>query len=275
VTSPLLALLAAAALVLAVPRPRLSRAARLADAGRLAGVMPTRRRAGPLPRPPTRLLLAGAVGVLLTALTVSLGPALAGAGAVAWGLAALLCRDGVRRREEARRRAEMAAALRIVVGELEAGAAPAAALEAAVDVAPRFATELREASDAARAGKDPGTSLADAQDPDLRALGCAWRVSTSTGAPLAGVLDRLGADWAALDAQRCTVAGALAGPRSSALVLAGLPVLGAALGAGMGARPLHFLFAVPAGRLLCCAGAVLDAAGVLWMRALLRRAERP
>jgi tight adherence protein B len=43
----------------------------------------------------------------------------------------------------------------------------------------------------------------------------------------------------------------------------------------MGARPLPFLLGTPPGRLLCCAGVVLDVTGVLWMRRILRRAERP
>jgi Flp pilus assembly protein TadB len=43
----------------------------------------------------------------------------------------------------------------------------------------------------------------------------------------------------------------------------------------MGAHPGGFLLGAGAGRAVCCAGVLLDVAGVLWMRAILRRAERP
>jgi tight adherence protein B len=75
--------------------------------------------------------------------------------------------------------------------------------------------------------------------------------------------------------QRRTVGVALAGPRSSAALLTGLPLVGIGLGAAMGARPWEFLLGSPAGRIVCCVGVVLDTAGVLWMRRILRRAERP
>jgi Flp pilus assembly protein TadB len=42
----------------------------------------------------------------------------------------------------------------------------------------------------------------------------------------------------------------------------------------MGARPLDFLLADPIGRALCCAGVLLDVAGVFWIRAVVRRVER-
>jgi tight adherence protein B len=45
------------------------------------------------------------------------------------------------------------------------------------------------------------------------------------------------------------------------------------MGMAMGARPLAFLIGSNAGRVVCCAGVLLDAAGVLWLRGLLRRAE--
>jgi tight adherence protein B len=99
-------------------------------------------------------------------------------------------------------------------------------------------------------------------------------VAAESGAPLADVLGRVAADLADHEQQQRSVAVALAGPRSSAALLAGLPVIGVALGAAMGARPLGFLFGTPPGRLVCCAGALLDAAGVIWTQRLMLRAER-
>ena len=68
-------------------------------------------------------------------------------------------------------------------------------------------------------------------------------------------LERVADDLSATDDQYRAVAVALSGPRSSAVMLAGLPVVGIALGASMGAQPLTFLTARGAGqlRLLCAA----------------------
>ena len=41
------------------------------------------------------------------------------------------------------------------------------------------------------------------------------------------------------------------------------------------AQPLTVLFESSTGRLVCCAGCVLDAVGVLWTLALIQRAQRP
>jgi tight adherence protein B len=193
------------------------------------------------------------------------------AAAVVAGALWLVARDLSRRRAQAGARAQLRAALRVLVGELDVGTGPAAALSAAADVAPRFATALRTAAVAAASGADTAEVLC--RQPALEAVGCAWRLGEHTGIALAGVLARVETDLAAADEQRRAVAIALAGPRASAGVLAALPLLGFALGAGMGARPWTFLLGSAAGRLVCSIGVVLDVAGLLWLRAILRRAE--
>ncbi len=112
------------------------------------------------------------------------------------------------------------------------------------------------------------------EDPNTRPIGLAWQLGEDTGAALAGVLGRVATDLADVDEQRRTVAVALAGPRASAGLLTALPLVGIGLGAAMGARPWEFLFGPPAGRVVCCVGVVLDAAGVFWIRRILSRAER-
>jgi tight adherence protein B len=274
-TGVLAALLAALTLLLAVPhRPR-RRAAHLAAEGRLrpvAGAAPPPQTAPHRQRLPALLAVAPGAVVALTAWTG--GPLLAVAVAALCALAVVIARDVIGRRRAAARNAAVATAVRILVGELEAGARPSDALEAAGTAAPILAGVLDRAARAAGAGQDAGAVLAEHADPALRSVGVAWRLSTTTGAALGSVLRRIGTDLAAAEAQRRTVATVLAGPRSSAVVLAGLPALGVALGAGMGADPLDFLLTVPAGRLLCCVGVILDVTGIWWMRALLRRAER-
>jgi tight adherence protein B len=56
----------------------------------------------------------------------------------------------------------------------------------------------------------------------------------------------------------------LAGARSTARILAALPIFGIALGYSLGARPLTFLTATPAGWLCLAAGLGLTALGLHW-----------
>ena len=68
------------------------------------------------------------------------------------------------------------------------------------------------------------------------------------------------------------IASELAGPRASALLLAGLPVLGLAMGAAMGADPVSTLLGTGAGLTLLSLGLALEIAGVLWSRRIVRSA---
>ena len=81
--------------------------------------------------------------------------------------------------------------------------------------------------------------------------------------------------WPPAADQRRAVAVALSGPRASAAVLTGLPVLGLLMGTAMGARPWAFLLESPGGRVLAAAGVLFDVAGVCWMRRILRVAGGP
>jgi tight adherence protein B len=56
----------------------------------------------------------------------------------------------------------------------------------------------------------------------------------------------------------------MAGARTTAAVLAGLPVLGIALGQAIGADPLTFLLSAGAGSWLLLIGVVLSCGGLLW-----------
>jgi tight adherence protein B len=217
---------------------------------------------------------AAAVGAVAVVVIAALaGPVLAIAAAVIAWTAWVVGRDVVRARTTAGRRRDLAAAVRMLIVELESGARASAALTAAGDVAPAYGAVFRGAASAAAEAHDAGAALAT--DPDTRAVGLAWRLGEETGAALAGVLERVAADLADADEQRRTVAIALSGPRASAALLTALPLLGIGLGAAMGAQPWAFLFGPPAGRIVCSVGIVLDAAGVLWMRRILHRAEGP
>jgi tight adherence protein B len=258
-----------------VPSAAVARAGELAGAGRLVGAAgartPWRRSVGRVPwHWPAGVAGAAAIG----AVGVRGGVALGLAAAALLATAAVLVRDVVVRRSATAQHRALLTATRILVAELEVGAQAAAALSAAARG--HCMSEVFESAAAvARRGGDAGAVLAADKDNDVRIVGLAWQLGDATGAALAGVVGRVAADLAAADAQRRSVAVALAGPRSSAAVLSGLPVLGIGLGAAMGARPLAFLTGAPAGKALCCAGVLLDVAGVLWMRRIVQRAERP
>jgi tight adherence protein B len=118
-----------------------------------------------------------------------------------------------------------------------------------------------------RAGRQPAEVMAaDAAAAHLTsaAVAAVWTVSAESGAPAAAVLDRVEQDLRTRERQRREVAAQLAGARSTAVLLAVLPLLGIGLGAAMGARPLHVLFGTGRGQVALLVGAGLDALGLLW-----------
>jgi len=132
------------------------------------------------------------------------------------------------------------------------------------------------------AGVPVGLSrLAERCRADRTAAGAVETVRAATvlaqtlGAPLAEVLDRCARS--VVDAERGQDARrvALAGPRSTARVLMGLPPLGLLLGAGLGADPVATALDGAWGTLAVLTGAGLLVAGARWTRALVAAAEDP
>jgi tight adherence protein B len=127
-----------------------------------------------------------------------------------------------------------------------------------------------------RAGQQPAEAL-NALNTDViarhRAVIAVWTVSERSGAPVAAVLDRVEQDLRARQAQTREVAAQLAGARSTAGLLAILPVLGIGLGAATGARPLTVLLGEPRGQLALVVGVVLEALGVLWTSRIVATAQ--
>jgi tight adherence protein B len=260
--------------LLCAPAPTASavRLGGLATSGRLAVVPPAHRARRRRRVEPAGVAVIACVGAAVT-VAWTCGVALAVAAGIVTVTGWTMIGSMMARRHDVLRRRSLLAGVRLLALELEAGSRPAAALTAAAGASTMHAESFAAAARVAHAGGDVGEALATG--PNLAALGRAWHVAAVAGVPLANVLGRVATDLAADDDQRRHVASALAGPRSSAALLAGLPVLGIALGAAMGARPLAVLFGTPAGRLLCCVGVLLDATGVLWTHRLMRRAERP
>mgnify|MGYP001290361197 CR=1 FL=1 len=166
-----------------------------------------------------------------------------------------------RRRAASRRTAELEW-LDALSAELSAGSDPSASLAAAPGsalVCPRALATARTGGDVARALTADG-----ARSPTVRAAAACWEVASGSGAGLAASLAVL-ADAARDDERvRAELAAGVAEPRATALVLAGLPALGLALGAGLGAQPLAWLLGTALGRVVLAAGLVLEALGALW-----------
>jgi tight adherence protein B len=195
--------------------------------------------------------------------------------ALAWGI-----RRGVRaasaREQCSAATVEVTFAL---VGELRAGRTPAQALAAVAE----FAGPLRPALDAAHLAVALGAEAADelgraALLPGaerLRYVAAAWSVADSAGGRVAVVLERLSEAMDSDDELRRELEAAMAGPRATMVLLAGLPLMGLALGQSVGAHPLQLLLHRPLGWGLLAGAALLDGLGVVATRAIARVALRP
>lgn len=266
--------LALAGAISCAPRPSAlpARLRVLSDGGRLRGPANGRRRLPVRIEAESPALIAGIAGVA-GVLAASEGLALGLAAGVLTGTAGAVLRSALLRRRASRERAELIAAARTLVVELQAGSRPEEALRAAAELTPAQASTFAGAADRAAVGSVVSTALGrDA--PGLVALGHAWRVAEAAGAPVADVLARVADDLEDGRRREQAVSAALAGARSSALMLAVLPAVGLLLGASMGAHPLAVLIGTPTGRAVFAAGALLDAAGVLWTLRITSGAER-
>lgn len=198
------------------------------------------------------------------------------------GVAAVpLVRRWLRRREsrkERERRADGVVDLcGAVVGELRAGHQPGQALLVAVQVTGVLGGAGPGVSAAARFGGDVPRALGQAAgEPGLEGLAgvaACWRVAADGGAGLAAGMGRLEDALRAERRQREELRAQLAGPWSTVVVLALLPVLGVGLGAALGADPLAVLLHSPVGLGCLVVGTVLEAAGLGWATRIVRKGE--
>ncbi|WP_344001059.1 type II secretion system F family protein [Streptomyces thermocarboxydovorans] len=214
-------------------------------------------------------------GVVLAVLGASVLPLVAGAAGVP--VLRRLRLAALRRRERDRRGDAVIALCGSLAGEVRAGRQPGEALLPAARDSGGLGDAQATVLAAARFGGDvPGALAAAARQPGaegLRGLAACWRVAVDQGAGLADGLDRLEAALRAERDQRNDLRAQLAGARATAVLLAGLPVLGLALGAALGADPLHVLLHTPAGLGCLAAGAVLEGLGLLWVRHIMRGAQ--
>jgi tight adherence protein B len=260
------ALLCLAAGILAWPDPAALRRSRL---GRVPRRLPAGLPLGPVGGP---VLAAGATAAVAAAASTPLVAVLA---ACCAGLAA---RTWVGRRRSLREDARASAvteSLGVLAAELRSGrppevAAAAAARSGADEELGRALLRTVRASDSPTGGG----ARAGPVDEALDRLAAAVRLSARTGASLADVVTAVEDDLRARRRHRLELRSAVAAPRASASLLAGLPVLGLAMGSGIGADPWHVLTATGTGQVLLVAGVGLELAGVAWSRRLVARATR-
>lgn len=105
-------------------------------------------------------------------------------------------------------------------------------------------------------------------------LSAGLRLSQRTGCALADVVAAVESDLARRGQQRADVRATAAGHRATVALLAGLPVLGLAMGSGIGAEPVRILTTTTIGQILLVAGVALELLGLAWSRQLTGRALR-
>jgi tight adherence protein B len=261
-------------------RSGVRRAQVLLAGGGAAGIGPPLRRqvSGELVRIRQRLRVewwSAAVGLTLAVLGASVLPVVAGLAGVPLLRRVRLAREARRARE--RRGDAVIALCGTLAGEVRSGRQPGEALlraahdcgglgdaQAAVLAAARFGGDVPEAL--AVAARQPGAE-------GLRGLAACWRVAVDQGAGLAAGLDRLEGALRAERDQRADLRAQLAGSRSTAVMLAGLPALGLLLGTALGAGPLHVLLHTGAGLGCLVTGAALEGLGMWWVTRIVRGAE--
>jgi tight adherence protein B len=216
-----------------------------------------------------------AAGLALAVLGASVLPVVAGAAGVP--LARRIRVAGQARRARESSGNAVIALCSELAGEVRAGRQPGEALLCAARDSKGLGESQAAVLAAARFGGDvPGALSGAARQPGaegLLGLAACWRVAVDQGAGLAEGLDRLEAALRAERDQRADLRAQLAGARSTALMLAGLPVLGLLLGTALGADPLHVLLHSGAGLGCLLIGGLLEGLGMWWALGIVRRAE--
>lgn len=202
-------------------------------------------------------------GLLVTVDGVVLALGLIVVGGVAGG-AGLVLRS--RRRQAATLRADRVVEVcEALAAELRAGQPPLSALRHCVEVWP----DLEPVARAGDLGADvPAAFRRLARAPGasgMRDVAAAWQVSQSSGGTMAIALARVADTARRRRATERLVAGELASAQATARLVAVLPVVVLAMGAGLGGDPWGFLLSTPVGLACLGAGTGLTLAGLAWI----------
>ena len=179
-------------------------------------------------------------------------------------------RNRRRRRTRAAEAAALRGALDVLVGELRVGAHPVTAFGVAADDTDGVvATALRTIAARARLGADVAAGmLSVAHRSSLpgqwERLAVCWQLAQTHGLAIGTLMQTAQRDLVERQRFSSRVDAGMAGARTTAAVLAGLPVVGIALGQLIGADPLGFLLADGFGAWLLIIGVLLACGGLLW-----------
>jgi len=229
-------------------------------------IVPMRRRVPVLP---------GVVAVAAL-LAVLVPPSAVVAGAIVAGTYALRRRRHLQQRRRTAESEALQGALDVLVGELRVGAHPAAALQvAATEVDGTVAASLGAVAARARLGADVAAGMRSvARHSSLPAhwerLAVCWQLAEKHGLAIATLVQTAHRDIVARERFSARVNSGMAGARTTATVLACLPLLGVALGQMIGAEPVGFLLS--GGGWLLVIGAALACLGLLWSDRITGRA---
>lgn len=207
-------------------------------------------------------------GVCLAVVTLPSGVAVAvGVAASTWWRRRGRAHRGRRRTAET---ASLGAALEIMAAELRAGAHPVTAIDAAAgEVHAGVAEALHVVAARARLGADVSAGLRDVADQSAcpqawQRLAVTWQLAEARGVTIAALVSAAHRDIVERQRFSSRVTAALAGARTTALILAGLPLLGIALGQLIGAEPVQFLLSDGFGGWCLAVGVALACCGLLW-----------
>jgi tight adherence protein B len=161
-------------------------------------------------------------------------------------------------------------ALDVLVGELRVGAHPVAAFSvAASEVDGAVAASLRAVAARARLGADVAAGLRSvARSSSLSAhwerLAVCWQLAQDHGLAIATLMQTAQRDIVERGRFTAKVDAGMTGARTTAALLAGLPLLGVGLGQSIGADPVSFLLSGGMGGWLLVIGVALACGGLLW-----------
>lgn len=182
----------------------------------------------------------------------------------------LRIRRSNRRRRAAAEAQGMADALEVLVAELRTGVHPVRAFgSAAADTTGPVATALSTVAARASLGADVARGLSNAGagsavGAEWNRLALSWRLAVDNGLPVSVMMRATQMDIVERQRFSSRVQASLAGARATATILAGLPLLGLALGEVIGADPVAFLAGDGIGGGFLVAGTVLACCGLHW-----------
>ncbi len=214
------------------------------------------------------LIPADVVLALALAATTSLG--VVAAAAIVGATVEVRRRSRQRRRARTAEAAALRGALDILVGELRVGAHPVAAFGvAADDVGGVVATALRTIAARARLGADVaagmlGVARRSSLPGQWERLAVCWQLAQTHGLAIGTLMQTAQRDLVERERFSSRVDAGMAGARTTASVLAGLPVIGIGLGQLIGADPARLLLSDGLGGWLLVIGVLLACAGLLW-----------